>query len=72
MKVALPRYFSLKKIVNVIVRSVVVFCRRTDPKFTINLQCRSLGLFSSEAIHQAQRGEKMLGGVQKLEKKRGD
>jgi hypothetical protein len=30
-----------------------------------------LGLFSSEAIHRAQRGEKMLGGVQKLEKKKG-
>ena len=29
--------FSLKKIVSVIVRSVVVFCRRTDPKFKTNL-----------------------------------
>jgi hypothetical protein len=35
-------------------------------------QWRSLGLFSSEAIHQAQRGEKMLGGVRKLKKKMGD
>ena len=26
------------------------------------VQWRSLGLFSSEAIHRAQRGEKMLGG----------
>jgi hypothetical protein len=34
-------------------------------------QWRSLGLFSSEAIHRAQRGEKMLGGVQKLERKKG-
>ena len=34
-------------------------------------QWRSLGLFSSEAIHRAQRCEKMLGGVQKLEEKKG-
>ena len=44
VKVALPRYFSLTKIVSVIVRSVVVFCRRTDPKFTINLTTRFVKL----------------------------
>ena len=32
-------------------------------------QWRSLGLFASEAIRRAQRGEKMLGGVRKLKKK---
>ena len=31
-------------------------------------QWRSLGLFSSEAIHRAQRGEKMLGGSGNLKK----
>ena len=45
MKVALPRYFSLTKIVSVIVRSVVVFCHRTDPKFTINLRGGGLWFF---------------------------
>ena len=33
------------------------------------LQWRSLGLFSSEATHRAQRGEKMLGGSGNLKKK---
>jgi hypothetical protein len=33
------------------------------------VQWRSLGLFSSEAIHRAQRVDKMLGGVRKLKKK---
>ena len=28
----------------------------------LDIQWRRLGLFSSEAIHRAQRGEKMLGG----------
>ena len=44
VKVALPRYFSLTKIVSVIVKSVAVFCRRTDPKFTINLTTRFVKL----------------------------
>ena len=35
-------------------------------------QWRSLGLFSSMAIHRAQRGEKMLGGCENWKKKMGD
>ena len=37
----------------------------------IPYQWRSLGLFSSEAIHREQRGEIMLGGPE-IEKKMGD
>jgi hypothetical protein len=33
------------------------------------MQWRSLGLFSSEAIHRAQRAEKMLGGGPEIRKK---
>ena len=37
----------------------------------MTLQWRSLGLFSSEAIHRAQRGEKMLrGGGPEIGKKK--
>ena len=36
------------------------------------VQWRSLGLFSSEAIHRAQRVDKMLGGGPEIKKKMGD
>jgi hypothetical protein len=35
-------------------------------------QWRSLGLFSSEAIRRAQRGEKMLGGDPEIKKQMAD
>jgi hypothetical protein len=62
----------LEKTTNYIASFYFVYKAYFQTYLTILSQWRSLGLFSSEAIHRAQRGEKMLGGVQKLEKKMGD